>query len=188
MYGIDEEMIDDVRKWLKEKGEEVLREVGISEGQIVLDFGCGSGNYAIPAAKIVGKEGVVYALDKDRRALDKLMRRALAEGLKNLRRMDTSEEVEIGLDTESVDVVLLYDIFWYFPLEDNRLTRLMKEVYRISKPSALVSVLPKHIHKEQLKDRIENAGFQFKDKFSGMVIHYGSLEDGEVLNFIKKIT
>ena len=31
-----------------------------------MDFGCGSGNYTIPAALIVGREGKVYALNKER--------------------------------------------------------------------------------------------------------------------------
>jgi len=42
----------------------VLRAVGVRGGLTVLDFGCGSGNYSIPAAKIVGEKGKVYTLDK----------------------------------------------------------------------------------------------------------------------------
>jgi len=40
--------------------------MGIKRGQTILDFGCGSGNYANPAALIVGRKGKVYALDKKR--------------------------------------------------------------------------------------------------------------------------
>ena len=35
----------------------------IREGQYFLDFGCGTGDFTIPAAKIVGKKGRVFALD-----------------------------------------------------------------------------------------------------------------------------
>jgi precorrin-6B methylase 2 len=73
-------MKSNLKRWLEEVGERCLREVGISKGQIVLDFGSDSGNYTIPAARIVGEEGRVYALDKDRRDLDKLMQKAESEG------------------------------------------------------------------------------------------------------------
>jgi len=42
---------------------EVLQKAGIKTGKTVLDFGCGSGTYTIPAAKIAGEEEKVYALD-----------------------------------------------------------------------------------------------------------------------------
>lgn len=182
----DDEMKDYLEKWLEGKGERVLRKIGIRKGQTVLDFGCGSGAYTLPVARIVSEQGIVYALDRDKRALDELMQRAELEGLRNIRRMDTSGEVEIRLDDESVDVVLLYDIFWYFPLSDPRLTKLLAEVYRVSRRQAVISVIPKHINSEQFKDKMENAGFQLKKKNAGTIIHDGAFERGQILNFVKK--
>ena len=43
-----------------------LKDAGIQPGMSVLDFGCGLGRYSLPAARIVGKEGVVYAVDLHR--------------------------------------------------------------------------------------------------------------------------
>jgi len=180
-------MKDDLEKWLEGMGERFMRKVGIRRGQVVLDFGCGSGNYTIPVARIVGNEGIVYALDKDARSLDKLMKRAESEGLKNIRRIDTSGEVEIKLSDNSVDVVLLYDIFWYFPPWDPKLTKLLSEVYRVSKPTALISVLPKHVDPVMLKEKVEENGFKLKNKICGIIIHGGRLEEGCVLNFIKSV-
>jgi len=51
-----------LRRLLK-KPERTLREMGIQKGQTVLDYGCGIGSFSIPAAKMVGDDGVVYALD-----------------------------------------------------------------------------------------------------------------------------
>jgi ribosomal protein L11 methylase PrmA len=59
-------------RWLKHQAEKVLKDIGIEEGHVILDFGCGSGSYSIPAAKIVGKKGKIYALDKDEDALNDL--------------------------------------------------------------------------------------------------------------------
>lgn len=36
-----------------------LQRIGIKSAQSVLDFGCGSGTYTIPVAKIVGEQGKV---------------------------------------------------------------------------------------------------------------------------------
>jgi ubiquinone/menaquinone biosynthesis C-methylase UbiE len=177
----------DILRWLDREGEKALRRIGIKSGQTVLDFGCGSGNYTLPTARIVGEKGKVYALDKDVGALDELMRKAELKALKNISRINTSGEVEIGLEKESIDTALLYDIFWYFPLTDGRLSRLLAEIYRISRNDALISVYPQHIDSERLTDKMESAGFHLKDKYFGVLIHDGKLENGQVLNFVKKV-
>jgi len=61
----------DVKKWLQKHAEIFLAEIGIRKGQIVLDFGCNEGNYTIPAARIIGEKGKVYAIDKEGKSLIK---------------------------------------------------------------------------------------------------------------------
>ena len=51
---------------LESRALEVLRQIGIKRGQTALDFGCGYGTYTILVARIVGEQGRVYALDKDK--------------------------------------------------------------------------------------------------------------------------
>jgi ubiquinone/menaquinone biosynthesis C-methylase UbiE len=178
-------MDSDLKVWMEQTGEMTLRNIGITSGQTLLDFGCGSGNYVIPAARIVGDDGVVYALDKNQHALDALMERAHAAGLTNIHRMDTSGEITIRLPDERVDVVLLYDIFWYIPVSDYRLQAVLLEVHRVAKPDALLSVYPTHTDPDQLRSTIEHLGFQFTGTYSGTFYHYRWLEQGQVLNFKK---
>lgn len=181
-----------MKRWLKEVGERSLRQVGITKGDVVLDFGCGSGNNTIPAARIVGEEGRVYALDKDRRDLDELMQKAESEELKNIERIETSGELKIYLEDESVDVVLLYDIlhYYYFPRAGDR-RRLLHEVYRILKPGALLSVYPTHLQPymhpklEDVKREIKDAYFRLERECSAILIHEETLEKDLVLNFRK---
>ncbi|MCK4257004.1 class I SAM-dependent methyltransferase, partial [candidate division WOR-3 bacterium] len=106
-------MKTDVKKWLRREGEVFLKDIGIRKGQTILDFGCGVGHYTIPAAKLVGKKGKVYAIDKDMGALQQLMQTAESEGFKNVLPIKTSGGLEINLENESVDVVLLYDVLHY---------------------------------------------------------------------------
>ena len=166
----------------------ILQRIGIKNGQTVLDFGCGSGTYTIPVAKIVGKEGKVYALDKDKNALDNLMKKAKLGSLKNIRRIATSGELRIELPDESVDVSLLFDVFhrYYFSqIEDRK--RLLDEIYRITKIDGLVSVWPKHMESE-VRAEIEGANFYMEREYFGTLIHDNKdIETGKVINFRKKL-
>ncbi len=77
-------MYGDIQQWFKREGALFLKGIGIRSGYLVLDFGCGSGHYAIPAAKVVGKSGWVYALDQNRAVFSKLMAEASTMGLNNI--------------------------------------------------------------------------------------------------------
>jgi ubiquinone/menaquinone biosynthesis C-methylase UbiE len=165
----------------------ILQRIGIKRGQTVLDFGCGSGTYTIPAAKIVGKEGKVYALDKDKNELDNLMKKAKLGGLKNIRRIATSGELRIQLPDESVDVTLLFDVFHrhYFPrIKDRKM--LVDEIHRVTKTNGSVSVWPKHMGSE-VKGEIEGANFYLEKEYIGTLIHDNrEVETAKVINFRKK--
>ena len=89
---------------------------------------------------------MVYALDKDEAALDKLMSSVGSTGLKNVKRLKLRDKSRIGLGNESVDVVLLYDVlhYYYFPKQEDR-KQLLREVYRVLKPCGLLSLYPTHL-------------------------------------------
>ena len=59
-------MYTKIQRWLKQEGVLFFKDIGFQPGNRVLDFGCGKGNYTIPAAEVVKGNGLVYALDKDR--------------------------------------------------------------------------------------------------------------------------
>lgn len=168
--------------------EEILKRTGIKEGQIILDFGCGSGNYTISAAKIIGNKGKIYAADEDRYKLKELVQETKSAGLKNIEVRETSGELNFGFKKDTFDVVLLYDIFWYFSLQSSKLPELLKEVYRILKPDGFISVYPEHIETKRLKQKIEKYGFCLENRFQGKIIHEGKPTQGQILNFKKKIT
>ena len=167
---------------------EVLERIGLRRGQTVLDFGSGYGAYTIPVARIVGAQGRVYALDKDKQALDTLMQKAGAAGLKNIDRMETSGELEIGLTDESVDIVLLFDVFhsFYFPQASDR-RRLLSEIRRVMKPSAFlaISIWPNLIE-PGTEDEIKNADFHLEEEVPETLTDGSKdLETRRILNFGK---
>jgi ubiquinone/menaquinone biosynthesis C-methylase UbiE len=175
------------RAGLEQKVLEMLQGIGINKGQTVLDFGCGSGTYTIPVAKIVGTRGRVYALDKDNHALDSLMKKAELACLKNIGKMATAGKLTIELPDKSVDRTLLFDVFhrYSFPQMSDR-RELLDEIYRITKTEGLVSVWPKHMEAEA-RDEFEAARFYLEDEFLETLIHDNKdIETGKVMNFKKK--
>jgi ubiquinone/menaquinone biosynthesis C-methylase UbiE len=70
------------RRW--QNPEATLADIGLHKGFTFVDVGCGDGFFAIPAARIVGKKGKVYALDFDDEAITSLKRKAARENLENI--------------------------------------------------------------------------------------------------------
>jgi ubiquinone/menaquinone biosynthesis C-methylase UbiE len=73
---------EDRRKW--QDPEAILAEAGLEPGMVFADLGCGEGFFALPAARMVGSEGLVYALDIDAEAIGLLTQAADEEGLENV--------------------------------------------------------------------------------------------------------
>jgi len=170
---------------VEEEGEKFFKKIKIKEKNVILDFGCGQGTYTIPIAKVVGKEGKVYALDKDEYDLNELIQRAKLINLKNIETIKTSGELKIPIKDEFIDVVLLYDVLhdYYFSLSERK--KLLREVCRVLKPNSLLSVYPKHMELEKIRKEIENANFYLEDKYFKTLIHENRYTDGYILNFRK---
>lgn len=159
-------------RFLDRNPSKVLAEVGIRTGHVVLDFGCGSGTYTIPAAKLVGDRGRVYALDVNSSFLDKMEERAKQEGLKNIVRIDASKEGGIPLENETVDVMLVIDVLHL--IEDRE--DLFDESYRILKGGGLIIVYPMHVAEEEVERLAHGGGLNLEErKFQGRILIYRKL-------------
>lgn len=90
----------------------ILEEAGVKEGERVADFGCGVGFFVMELSSIVGSTGKVFAIDIDRDMLDSLKSKALDSGTRNIYGIlaNLEEPGSTGLDSESVDVVLMINL------------------------------------------------------------------------------
>jgi ubiquinone/menaquinone biosynthesis C-methylase UbiE len=189
-------MKTDIEKWLTKEGDIYLKEIGVKKGHVVVDFGCNVGHYTIPAAKVVGNKGMVYAVDKDREALIQLIKVTKSEGIENIVPLTTSGEFKSNLDNKCADVVLLYDILHYLTLVERK--ELYTEIYRILKNSGLLSIYPKHrkldeplwelsnMELESIINEVKKANFCLKGKYFKKLLHNDNYNTGYILNFTPK--
>lgn len=181
--------------WERDGGAKFLKKIGLRSGQKILDFGCRVGHYTIPAARVVGSEGIVYAVDKESEALEELGRKVIAHKLTNVKAAKTSGQMKLPLKSRLIDVVLLYDVLHYFGADER--IKLYHEAFRVLKQSSLLSVYPKHTAEDSplmelqhlrsidIEREILNSGFQFKRRYCGIISHDNGLNKGCVLNFRK---
>ena len=181
--------------WETEKGVEFLKRIGINKGDTVLDFGCRVGHYTIPATKAVGDKGIVYVVDKEQQALNELQQKVTRLNLKNIRIINTSGQIQIDLENNSIDVVLFYDVLHYHEKKDRE--KLYAEAYRVLKQDGLLSVYPKHTLEDnpimefqnlsvnEIKQEIQNSNFVYGKKHCGFISHDDDFNQGCILNFRK---
>lgn len=188
--------MNDINKWFQKDGLNFLKDIGVREGHTILDFGCGEGNYTIPAAKIAGNDGIVYAVDKAPDSLEIVERIAKSEGMENIVTInDKSKVLNINLNDNSLDVILFYDVLHYIDKE-NRKT-IYEKAHKFLKPDAILSVFPKHrkadmpmwnlneIDLEDIIKEIEAEGFYLEQTFSKILIHDNMYDEGYIINFRK---
>ncbi len=167
------------REWLRDNAYQVLKKVGVSRGQTVLDFGCGPGLFSIAGATIVGHGGKVYALDVRPDALEHLREAARRKGLDNIETMLLNRStMSIALENESVDVVLLYDVIQEIADKPG----LLRELHRLLKRGGLLSVFPMHLGTDKFLSMINPLGlFRFRERYSPPGLQSAS----EVINLTK---
>ncbi|RJS81182.1 class I SAM-dependent methyltransferase [Candidatus Bathyarchaeota archaeon] len=140
----------------------LLNAAGLKPGQKVLEVGCGPGFFTIPAAKIVGDKGKVYALDVNPVAVETVRRKIMENNLKNVKIM-LADASETGLPDESIDVAFLFGVI--HALKD--VDAVMREMHRILKVKGILSVQKSWWSEKRLLDAVtKNNLFSFKEKNS----------------------
>jgi ubiquinone/menaquinone biosynthesis C-methylase UbiE len=142
---------------LRERSGEPQKQIealGLRPGQVILDYGSGIGSYSLPAARALGEEGTVYALDIHPLALEMVEKRIKQENLSNVKTILSG--LDTGLPDESVDIVLLYDVLHRV----NDKGALLRELHRVLKAGGLLSVIPDHMEESEVL-RVVQAGRRF---------------------------
>jgi ubiquinone/menaquinone biosynthesis C-methylase UbiE len=130
--------------------DQVLEEVNIEPGFRVLDYGCGPGGYIAGTAKRVGQSGKVYALDIQPLALQRVQDIARKKQLTNVATI--LSDCKTGLPDNSVDVVLLYDIFHML----SKPQAVLAELHRVLKEGGTLSLNDHHMDEDDIIAGVTN--------------------------------
>ena len=179
--------------WFQVRAEPFLRSIGVQECLQVADVGCHNGRFTVPAARIVGSCGTVYAIDKNKDVLANVKQTIRKNERRNVKviEVDLANDGMAGLPNGVVDVALLYDILHrgYLPNKRDR-SNVLNHVYRLMRPGGTLSCFPTHLKQygftfEALLNEIAEVGFILEGEFRPRLVHDGRLIRGRVFEFRK---
>ena len=161
---------------------EILPNAGIQKGEIIADFGCGNGFYPLAAAKAVGKDGMVYAVDVKNEALEATLSAAKHENIKNIYTIRHDlEKPGVNIKDNSCDTVILSGILHLAKLQKN----ILRETYRVLKSGGKIVIIEwkkerlpfgpdisKRISAQEIGDIMAASGFRFKSEIPADSFHY----------------
>ncbi len=134
----------------------LLKAAGLEEGHKVLEVGCGPGFFTMPAARIVGNGGHVYAVDIHPHAVARVKEKIEKEALKNVTTMSINAS-STGLPGGSVDLAFLFGLRYIA----GGLEKVISELHRVLKPGGILSFEKTGGSEAALVEEVERKGFAY---------------------------
>jgi ubiquinone/menaquinone biosynthesis C-methylase UbiE len=111
-----------------------LHAAGLQPGQQVLEVGCGPGFFTIPAARIVGEQGLVYAFDVNPLAIARVRKKVGEANVTNVKTV-LADAAQTGLPDASFDLIFLFGLEHY----RGDMKRILTEADRLLKPAGILA-------------------------------------------------
>ncbi|MFC1873050.1 class I SAM-dependent methyltransferase [Chloroflexota bacterium] len=150
---------------------------GITSGLTCVDLGSGTGTFSLPLAEVVGKSGLVYAVDRSPEMQNHLIAR---NPTPNIIPMESSVE-----DTGLPDGVANFCLMAFILHELSEPEKLAAEAFRLLEPGGLtVAVEWRHelekpgpprirrLSRQRITDMLETAGFEEVKYIEWSPYHY----------------
>jgi ubiquinone/menaquinone biosynthesis C-methylase UbiE len=116
--------------------EETLIRLGLSSGDVMADIGCGIGYFSIPASKIVGNSGQVYALDISDEMLCEVNTRIANNHIDNVVTVLTAEN---KLNLEKADVTFAFISTVMHEIDDKN--RMLDEIKKVLADNGKIAIV-----------------------------------------------
>lgn len=159
--------------------ESVLKQLDLQSSMIAADFGCGSGGWTIPLAKILS-EGRIFAVDMIEGPTRVLNSSAKAAKIMNIQTMVSDVEKGTKILDNYCDLVLLTNVL--FQCKDkkkvlNEAKRVLRQGGKILvvewKKSASFGPRERSITPETIKTIAQELGLAIEKEFEAGTYHYG---------------
>jgi ubiquinone/menaquinone biosynthesis C-methylase UbiE len=137
---------------------------GIEPGMTVLEVGPGNGRYTIETARRVGRKGKVITIDIEPKMIERVQKRAQAEGITNLE-AKVANVYDLPFGDSMFDAIYMITVISEIPEPK----RAMKEFYRVLSPSGILAFSelltdPDYPLAQSLIRKAGQANFRLKNK------------------------
>ncbi len=150
-------------RYKKYNPKDALRSAGIETATNILEIGCGSGYYTLPAASMIQKNCNYLAIDIHPHAIEETSKKIKSGGFKNIK-VRQGNALNTMLPDESFDSILLFGVIPspFLPPE-----KLIPEMARIMQTGGNLSVWT--LNNSSLPKSITKGGqFEYIGKFGGI--------------------
>ena len=149
----------------------VLDRVGLQPGETVLELGPGPGAFTIDAARRLGPDGTLIAVDIQPEMIAQVEERVQQAGLTNVE-THVASAYELPIEDVSVDRAFLVTVFPEIPDP----VRGLREVYRVLKPGGVFSTTeefldPDYPRRQTTIAWAEAAGFALTERFGNVWVY-----------------
>jgi ubiquinone/menaquinone biosynthesis C-methylase UbiE len=141
---------------------------GIEPGMRVLEVGPGNGTYTLATARWVGAAGEVVTIDIELTLIERVRRRAEAEGVANLEAR-VADVFDLPFDDASFDAIYMLAVIGEIPTPE----RAMAEFYRVLRPRGTLAfgellMDPDYPLPRTLTRWASSAGFRLRQKVGNL--------------------
>jgi len=163
----------------------IIDKAGIGDKMSIADLGCGSmGRYVFEASRLVGKNGVAYAVNILKPILEVVARRAKQENVTNIKTVWSDLEVfnATKIEAGSLDVTLMINTLY----QSSKRVEILREAIRLTKKSGKILIvewknialpfvppIEVRVKKEMLIEAGRRLGLQLEEDFLAGQYHYG---------------
>lgn len=163
----------------------ILDKMSLEEKQHIAELGCGNfGFFVFPLAKLVGRQGKIYAVDILRPTLEEIKKRANRENLPQVEIIWSNLEIfkATKIETNSLDAALIINTLH----QSEKKIEILRESIRLLKRGGKLLIvewkpaaspfgppIEKRIKIESLKAAAPKVGLSIQEEFEAGPYHYG---------------
>lgn len=157
----------------------VLDRVGLRPGETVLELGPGPGAFTVDAARRLGREGKLIAVDIQPEMIAEAERRVRVAGLANVE-THVAGAYELPIEDSSVDRAFLVTVLPEIPNP----VRGLREIHRVLKPGGVLSTTEEFLDPDYPSRKTtiawaKAAGFELTERYGNWLLY--------TLNFRKPV-